>query len=221
MLNALSFFSPRALFLEDNELWKLDFFMFDFCIITITIITNLFSVFVGSFFLFDWWRISFILLVCRPSLRFVVSLIQSFASSAVAVDPFLITCFHFLLSSEFSWIMMMMIIFSSAPLALRLVVSRNVVFIVSYSNLLKNDVQKFGENKNPPSPKKIIKKRNQKQNKKKTHTKTKNKRRKICVSHWFDYFVHDTTPRHVLLYLRHFLHFKVENIIKQITKKLY
>ena len=154
MLNALSFFSPRALFLEDNELWKLDFFMFDFCIITITIITNLFSVFVGSFFLFDWWRISFILLVCRPSLRFVVSLIQSFASSAVAVDPFLITCFHFLLSSEFSWIMMMMIIFSSAPLALRLVVSRNVVFIVSYSNLLKNDVQKFGENKNPPSPKK-------------------------------------------------------------------
>merc|ERR1712116_90820 len=58
-------------------------------------------------------------------------------------------------------------------------VSRNVVFIVSYSNLLKNDVQKFGENKNPPSPKKIIKKRNQKQNKKNTHTrkrKTKEER---------------------------------------------
>ena len=72
----------------------------------------------------------------------------------------------------------------------------------------------------PLPQKKIIKKRNQKQNKKKTHTKTKNKRRKICVSHWFDYFVHDTTPRHVLLYLRHFLHFKVENIIKQITKKI-
>jgi len=74
--------------------------------------------------------------------------------------------------------MMMMIIFSSAPLALRLVVSRNVVFIVSYSNLLKNDVQKFGENKNPPSPKKIIKKRNQKQNKKKTHTHENEKQKK-------------------------------------------